>query len=374
MLAAPPPPDGTLYRGDAGIALAFAYLDAADPQEVFANATARHCERAVAAIGATLHDASLHGGLAGVGWLLEHLRREGRCALEIEGAPALRDAVFVRLARPDAAMDVDLSTGVAGIGVYAVELGDLELLTAAVRRLGEQAERHDHGVAWRTRAAALSEPYRTVFPDGVLDLGVAHGVAGTLAALSAASAASVVGARALLESAVDWLLAQPRPRDGVGRFATWGLDSAADVSARAAWCYGDPGIACALAAAGGVGVDAARAAAVETARMAALRSADTSRVADAAICHGSAGLAVIFARLSRAIGSAELQAATTTWTLRTIDYLERDGFGPHRMPAEPICFAGSGLLSGAAGVLLALLSVATHVGAAWDRALALSVP
>jgi hypothetical protein len=207
----------------------------------------------------------------------------------------------------------------------------------------------------------LAPADRAQLPNGVYDLGVAHGIAGTLATLGAATPASIAGSRELLEGAIAWLLTQPRPAGGVSRFATWTTGNGADPSARAAWCYGDPGIACALAAASArAGVAAGMAAAVETAHGAALRTPENGRVTDAGLCHGSAGLAVIFARLCETIGGPELHDATRTWLLRTIDYLERDGFAGTSTPQRATCFRGLGLLTGAAGILL-------------DRALGLSI-
>jgi hypothetical protein len=115
------------------------------------------------------------------------------------------------------------------------------------------------------------------------------------------------------------------------------------------------------------------AAAVETAHGAALRTPENGRVTDAGLCHGSAGLAVIFARLCETIGGPELHDATRTWLLRTIDYLERDGFAGTSTPQRATCFRGLGLLTGAAGILLALSSLTTSSAAAWDRALGLSI-
>jgi lantibiotic modifying enzyme len=186
-------------------------------------------------------------------------------------------------------------------------------------------------------------------------------------------------ARALLAAAVAGLLHRRLPAGGESVFPTaWG-PAAEPAPARTAWCYGDPGIAAALwLAARAAGEPAWEAEALHLARTAARRAPERSGVRDACLCHGAAGLGHLFNRLGQATGDPELLAAARAWLARALDLREPGrgvaGFvtwGPDA--AERMDWRDDpSLLTGAAGVGLALLAAATAVEPAWDRFLLLS--
>jgi hypothetical protein len=233
-----------------------------------------------------------------------------------------------------------------------------QLLAIAVARLAELA---DADGRWRTVAAWVPASRAAAHPEGYVDLGVAHGVAGALAVLGACDGVQALTAahRALVERAVDWLLARQLP-DGALRFPQWISPTEAPARARLGWCYGDLGIACALdGVAASLGRADWRAAARDLARRAAAVASDESGVVDAGLCHGAAGVAHLFARLHQRHGDELFAGAARAWYARAL-----------AMPAS----GAPGFLGGAAGVGLALLSAATDVAPDWDVALALSTP
>src|SRR5215813_1872357 len=100
-------------------------------------------------------------------------------------------------------------------------------------------------------------------------------------------------------------------------------------SSRFAWGYGDPGIAAVL-------LDAARTLddcelerkAIELGRQAAARPFQYSGIADAAVCHGAAGLGHIFNRLFQYSGDAMFAEAALRWLTRALDLRQPgEGFG-----------------------------------------------
>jgi hypothetical protein len=148
-----------------------------------------------------------------------------------------------------------------------------------------------------------------------------------------------------------------------------------------AWCYGDAGIAATLlVAADAVGQVAWRTEAIAIARAAACRPPHRSGIVDAGLCHGSAGLMLIFQRFYMATGEGGFLDAAQAWCQRTLAQ-RRPGHGVGGYQSwEPQTGAGfvwkdrPGLLTGAAGIGLALLAAATSIAPAWDRALAISMP
>jgi hypothetical protein len=188
-------------------------------------------------------------------------------------------------------------------------------------------------------------------------------------------------ARPLLDGAVAWLLAQKLPNSPGCSFPAWVGPGIAPTATRSAWCYGDPGIAATLLyAARCVGEPAWEQEAIEIARAATKRPAEQTGVVDAGLCHGAAGLGHIYNRMFQATGNTFLQDASRFWFERLLA-MRRPGRGiagfSTRMPdgkGGQTWLDDPGILSGAAGVALALLAATTPIEPAWDRMLLLSIP
>jgi hypothetical protein len=391
-LAAPgwAPADGpSLAGGGAGLAILHGYRAQARHGQGRAEA-ARCLEQALAASADNPTSASLYSGLTGVGWALAHL---GDRLTGLDGEDDLAqvdDALLGHLDRSPWPEDYDLISGLVGFGVYALERlspgADAARLAAAaaclgrvIEHLARTAEHRPEGVIWWTDPAWLPPETRAEFPRGYYNLGLAHGVPGVVALLGQACAAGVAAgtARPLLDGAVRWLLAQQGP----GGYPHWVGPEGPDRPARLAWCYGDPGVAAALlGAARCVGEPAWEAEARAIARRAAQRPPEQAGVADAGLCHGACGLGHLFNRLYQATGEAHLAEAARFWFERALQ-MRRPGRGIGGYEAWApgdkgalTWVAEAGLLTGAAGIALALLAATTAIEPAWDRMLLAAVP
>lgn len=231
----------------------------------------------------------------------------------------------------------DLVSGAAGAGVCLLlrpPSPDREAALARALARGARSDppfpvpRHRIPAGWAVR-------------DGYADCGLAHGAAGPLAVLSllaGRSAAAAEIARPAVARLAGWLL-------DVAHRDEWGTSWPAGVAGderypsprRASWCYAVPGIARALWPAGeALDEPAYRPAAQEA--MDELPAAREAWGLDGlGVCHGLAGLMLLTA-----------------------------SFAPVEALFDDLCAAygsrpveDSGLLSGAAGIALALLAV-TH--------------
>lgn len=357
-----------LGGGAAGFALLNAYLAAASDDGAARERALRWRRAAVEGLQRGM-GVSLYGGGCGVLWVAQHTGGLLECAT-IDASEAMERALLTRLSGFPDVLEAELISGLAGYGVYAFERlpreGARECLEQVVARLGELAERAPAGIAWRA-SPDLIDTRR-------YNLGVAHGVPGVIPVLALCSAAGVAAARELTVSAVEWLLAQRLSGDPEAAFGYW---IEAPEPARAAWCYGDPGIAAALlVAARALGRVDWEAEAIALARRAAARPPDGCGVVDPWLCHGAAGLGHLFNRIHQATGDESLAAGAKRWLERTLAMRdpEGDGFaGFHPRDVErELGSDGSGFLTGAAGVGLALLAAATDVEPAWDRLLVAS--
>ena len=206
---------------------------------------------------------------------------------------------------------------------------------------------------------------------------MAHGIAGVIPLLARVHRLGLARqtVRPLLDGAVGWLLAHmvdTASGPAVPFFVANGVESG---PARSAWCYGDPGVAAALLlAARDVGEPAWMAVATGLALRAAARPPDQTRVVDAGLCHGSAGLAHLFNRMYQMTAEPALADAARFWVERTLDLCyaaasDRDAAFAD-VPKPP--WKGPGLLEGAAGVALALEAASTTVEPIWDQMLLVS--
>lgn len=382
--------DPSLGRGQAGLALLYAWL-ARTRRMPQADVLARRClDQAIEAVSTQAMNASLYGGFTGVAWAAVLVDRLLDPDAEDRGE-AVDDALLRLLSRADRwSAPYDLIVGLTGLGVYALQRYPrpvaIECLRRVVERLHECAQHDEHGLYWWTPPAEIpDQESRKQYPSGRADLGVAHGVAGAIALLGCICGVGVeqATARPLLEGAVSWLLAHSVPTEAGPTFPVWVAPAFQPSPARCAWCYGDPGIAAALLlAARGVGDAGWEQTAVALACRAAERPASETGVVNANFCHGAAGLAHLYNRMYQATGEPKLGRAALYWLERTLGFYRRarDAAGtwvqgnwePGRR--ELWTWTGVELVEGAAGVALVLLAAATSVEPTWDRMFLVSAP
>jgi len=381
--------DPSLGRGQAGLALLYAWL-ARTRGMPGAEVLARQClEEAIEAASTQAMNASLYGGFTGVAWvtdLVDHLLDPDA----EDRSEAVDDALVRLLSRADRwSAPYDLVVGLTGLGVYALQRyprpSAIKCLRLVVERLRECAQHGEHGLYWWTPPAEIHHESREQYASGRADLGVAHGVAGPIALLGGICGAGIeqATARPLLEGAVSWLLAHAVPTEAGLTFPLWVAPGSEPRPARCAWCYGDPGIAAALLmAARGVGDADWEQAAVALALRAAERPSSETGVVNACFCHGAAGLAHIYNRMYQATGEAKLGAAALHWLERTLGFyrLARDTEGSwvegNSDPGqrERWTWTGVEMVDGVVGVALVLLAAATSTEPTWDRMFLVSVP
>ncbi len=380
----------SLASGSAGLAVFHAYLNAAEPDAGHDDSAMASLDAAIQAVSEQELSPHYYAGFPGVAWAVEHLRGRLFEMDEDDEDPneEIDAAVRERLGVSPWRTDYDLIVGLVGLGVYALERLPRPAAAGSIGRvldrLEEIAERRPEGTTWFTPPELLWEGARTHAPDGYYNLGVAHGVPGVIAWLAEVVASGVQAdrARALLGSAVSWLLAQRQDGSAGYVFSSTTVPDKPPVESRLAWCYGDPGVATALFLAGRLaGEPDWEREALGIARLAVRRPVEKSGVNDPGLCHGSAGLGLIFDRLWQASGDEEMAEAARFWFRHTLDH-RRPGEGiggfqawePERLGEDFKWISRPGLLTGSAGVGLALLAATTDIEPAWDRFLLTSIP
>ena len=375
--------DASLGGGAAGRALFYAYLaeGTEDQADIAGDTAVDLLAGAFAAIGGSGMPASLYHGFAGIGWVYAHLAARLFEAEDDWPLAPIDEAITAQLASTPWLDDYDLISGLVGFGVYSLEQPEgpsrTQILDLVVRRLTESAERREGRATWFTPPGLLIAQQRTETPAGFYNLGMAHGVPGVLALLGRLNAEGVSAADGLLDAAMSWTIAQELPSGAASGYPYWRAPDCEPSPARLAWCYGDPGVAIALFAAGRSASRADwEADAIRIALRAASRSLESSAVEDAGLCHGAAGIGHIFNRLFQATGDERFAEAARRWFEQALAYRTPDeGIGGFLAVGSDSRerVADTGFLTGAAGVGLALLAACTPIEPAWDRALLVDV-
>lgn len=371
----------SLSRGDAGLAVMFAYLGQSTGDARCEELAVERLEASIAGFAQSPFHPALFSGMTGAAWALAHLSDSSE-----RGDDEMFTMVDERIRRLLAAKspmdEYDLINGLVGIGVYALERSPSRLAAGFLERivaiLADRAVATQGGVTWRTPKARW-QPWERERPHALhANLGVAHGVPGIIGLLAHAALQGVKTDRccSLLEEVVPWLLEQQLPASAGGRFAYATGSPGEPTPSRLAWCYGELGIApVLLAASAATGNDAWHQEAVELGLVAAARSLESSDVQDPGLCHGAAGAGHIFNRLYQATGHPVLLAASRRWFGEALaQWNMRPGIGGFSALArgadgEAEWVDDAGLLEGAAGVALALHAASTPVEPKWDRML-----
>ncbi|MDT0300621.1 lanthionine synthetase C family protein [Streptomonospora wellingtoniae] len=407
-----------LADGAPGIALALRYAaEVFDDDSYFKQGRLLLKRTAEASAAAPLLAPGLYLGAAGVVWTVTEYAR-----LEPRYLPTLA-TMADRLARQTLAITLHTTAGSVASHDYDVMGGAAGWLAAlrkaagvlggrATDATGEAADRladylveltQDDGGRLRWFCAPSHFPsipgpdgqptplpgYVNRFPDGVYNLGFAHGPPGILAALCRPDAGHAAGdarphrvrqgvralSRTLGALRIDGLhypawpnLLLPHPDSG--RPDT----DAPQVPARSAWCYGAPGVAASLlSASAACGDPEPTDLAIATLLGIDHTPAEYQRINSPTLCHGLAGLLTIYGRAATQTGVPELRRMHDEFLSRMCSYAHPDH--PYLFPDyDP--WGGRehspGLLTGAAGVLLALLGTVSEAAAEWDELLFLT--
>ena len=373
-----------LASGAAGLSLFFSYLAEATQDERWADAAYGYLERMLDEVGQVVFKPNLYAGFTGLAWTLEHL--EGRLFEGHAVENDLEDRLSALLRHDVWRLEYDLISGLAGFGVYGLEIlprpSARKILAEILGQLERTVDPDVDGVTWHTSPDLLVDHQRAVFPNGYHNLGLAHGIPGVLALLAGLAAADVERARALnlLRPAMDWLLAQEGAPEGTC-FAHAVAPGVPPTRSRLAWCYGDPGVAIALLhVARLTGERSGYDAAYRVAESSAGRSMTVAGIIDSGLCHGSVGLGHLFNRFQQSADrpQAAVRDAAERWFLLGLEQRRPgSGIGGYKAfqakGAEASWRECRGLLEGAAGIGLGLLAAVSDLEPDWDRVLMMSM-
>ena len=212
------------------------------------------------------------------------------------------------------------------------------------------------------------------------NLSLSHGISSIIIFLSRVIQSGIYDekVREMLSSAVNYVLSQQKDFSQFGSFFPSYIlkDSPDNVSkSRLAWCYGDLGLGIALWQAGKA-IDKPEL--KKTGLEVLLRSTqrltfEESSIVDAGICHGSAGIAMIYRRMFFEIQRDEFKQAIPYWINQILMFSRfEDGLAGYKSLVKNQWKCDFSLLTGISGIGLALLSCLSNDQQEWDELFLLS--
>jgi hypothetical protein len=209
------------------------------------------------------------------------------------------------------------------------------------------------------------EPHQvTQFPEGVYDLGMAHGLCGVIAFLSDVAPREHAGLEVfrVLQGACANLQSHiPCDREAHIPYleGNW-------PNSRLGWCYGDLAASFALLkAATALHESKLRSYAIELARRNSRRDWQSSLAADHGLCHGGLGISYMFGKMYQFTGQKDFYASSLHWLLQFFGWLQSDG--KRQRPVD------TSLLTGLFGQALVLYSLLIDGSSQWDLPLLLGI-
>ena len=319
---------------------------------------------------------SLCSGIAGVGWMVDHLCRKEF----IEGNPddmlSGIDEYLYKVALDELNhLRFDFMHGAMGIAFYFVKRNRQDYLRHLVQSLASIAVTDGDGVKWKS---VINHT------DGTLGFNIALSHGSSSIALVLCKILQIMqednAVKSLLHQTITYILNQEIPVKQYGSyFPGFSIESQPMLhKTRLAWCYGDLGVALAIWQSG---IALQNQSWIEKGMEVLLHAASkrglaANMVRDAGICHGSAGIAQIFDRLHRKTNRTEFRDAANYWAVVTPKLATfADGLAGYKawrteeyggwQPFE-------NLLEGIAGIGLSLSSFVMPEDPAWDECFLLS--
>ncbi len=374
--------DHGLLGGTSGIALFFFYYSQyANDEKLYDNA----CELIENAFDKIMKGNTYEtfaGGLAGLGWLLEHLSQNDILDVETnETIGEIDEYLYEYMLREINQGNYDYLHSAGGIALYFLSRESNPKSKVYLNEYVEVLQKHsivdNHGIKWISEIRGKDNEKAKVY-----NLSLSHGMASIVAILSKICKRGINKEKTegLLKGAISYILGNQFDIKVSNSYFpnSITLDGDKGVSSRLAWCYGDLGISVALWNASKVLEDKE----LENKSLEILLHASNRRdlqknyVIDAGLCHGTAGIAHIFNRMYRNTNMKEFKDASDYWLNETLKMARFDdglaGYKAYRTEEYGGWINEYGFLEGVAGIGLAILSAISDIEPKWDESLLLS--
>ncbi|WP_411029293.1 lanthionine synthetase C family protein [Spongiimicrobium sp. 3-5] len=325
-------------------------------------------------------------GIAGAGWVMEHLLEEDLFENDndelLEG---LDDYLYKRMIADIKIGNFDFLHGAIGYGFFFLKRlrntkkPDLkkrykEFIDELIDHLISTAIKEDNMLKW----ASNLQHTRT---NKGYNLSLSHGIPSILNFLAKVRKLELFNDKIdpLLEGSINYILNfKVETQEDVSLFpSVIEKGKSIEYNSRLAWCYGDLGIGLTLWQVSTIkGYEKWKSEALQILKHAAKRrSPESSKVIDAAVCHGSYGNAQIFNTMYKNTGDPLFKETALFWIDDGISKAKyKDGYAGYKQwnGEEEAWKCDISLLEGVAGIGLTIIDHLANFDTRWDECLMIS--
>jgi len=367
-----------LYSGEFGMLLFLFYYARYSKSEKYSTIAEAYAERL---FNRFLNESRLHtfcDGFSGILYLFEFLREHNFINMDVSDSQSAIDNYLIAQMRSNIQQSYyDFMHGALGVGLYFLKKGtNSECIQEIVDFLYQTAEKESDNQIFKWRSVIDHENNRIGY-----NLSLSHGISSIIIFLSRVAKSGVNDKKVMemLSGAVKYILSQQRDFNQFGsyflNYIPIDFQEYVPPKSRMAWCYGDLGIGIAIWQAGkDIDNTVWKAKGVEILIQSTKRRTFTeSLINDAGICHGSAGLAMIYHRMYLETSRREFKDATDFWVKQTLNFSRfNDGLAGYKTALKDELINDNSLLTGISGIGLVLSSFLSEDKQAWDEMFLLS--
>jgi len=368
-----------LYSGEFGLLLFLMYYSkysSKKKNKLLENYTAKLFEQFIKKV--KLH--TFCNGFSGILYLFEFLHENDFIDMDVSSTQPALDNYLVTSMRHNISVNYyDFMHGALGVGLYFLKKRTgLEYVQELINFLYTMAEKdlNNRIFKWESFVLDKNEKKCTAY-----NLALSHGIPSVIIFLSRAIKAGISDKKTtgMLSGAVNFVLSQEKDFSQFGSFFPNYIlkDYPDNISkSRLAWCYGDLGIGPALLQAGKAlkRKDWEEKGLKIMLQSTQRRNIVETSVHDAGICHGCAGIALIFRRMFLETNLNEFKEATEYWIQQTLKFADfEEGLAGYRtFEKDGWDYNDYSFLTGISGIGLVLLSYYENNLQTWDEILLLS--
>lgn len=316
-------------------------------------------------------------GISGYAWFINYLIKNEY--LEIDASNFFKEIDNIVYKFSLKQLEVgnhDFLHGAVGNMVYLLERKSsnkvLKYIENLLIKLREQAIQTKEGLFWED---SFEENEKSI------NIGLSHGLSGKIVLFSKLYKSNICKSlvKEMLVESVRFILNNKNVNQSDFSFPDRLnlVNKEKNVNSGLRWCYGDMGISIALWQAGEVlQDDVIKKEAIDICiKTTKFKGLEETKILDAGMCHGTAGVAYIYNKMYKYSGQTVFQSAANYWLNITLEKaIHKDGLAGYKK-----YYAGTnswyndyGLLEGTAGIGLTLLSFLNEESFSWDRCLLLS--
>lgn len=365
-----------LLNGEFGILLFLFYYARYSNQQKYLTIAERYAEDLLTRLPKEINSTTYCSGLAGILYLFDYLREKQFIDIDVCSYKTEFELSITSVMKKDLSIgNYDFIHGAIGEGLYFLNHKTNDnIINCIIDVLYDLADKDDGKTVFK---------WRSIIDSRTLEIGyniaLSHGISSIVLFLCNVIKSGVNNEKLdiMLKGSVNFILSQCVSVDKYGcYFPSYSLDHpSTSFKSRLAWCYGDLGVAMALLQASKLLLNTElQKFALEVLVFSTNRiSYQDSFVNDAGICHGSAGIAMIYNRLYIDTNIELFKNARDYWLSITLNYSwHKDGLAGYKTVFGKDFLNDYSLLTGISGIGLVLLSYLSNDYQDWDKLFLLS--